>query len=99
MGGLATATATALSLAILWVATQTDVLTVASGAAGDQLRTLLSAATRGLLTTMFGDQMFAVIQRMGAVGITAGLAGVAVAAGGSIAGLRALATASSRRRV
>ncbi|MFI5230769.1 MAG: hypothetical protein ACHQWU_16990 [Gemmatimonadales bacterium] len=99
MGGLATATATVLSLAILWVATQTDVLTIASGAAGDQLRTLLSAATRALLSTMFGEQMFAVIQRTGALGISAGLAGVAVAAGGSIAGLRALSTVSSRRRV
>jgi hypothetical protein len=98
VGAIATATASVLSLAILWVATQTDVLTIATGAAGDQFRGLLSAATRGLLSTMFGDRMFAVIQRTGTVGLAAGLAGVAVAAGGSIAGLRALATASSRRR-
>ena len=78
--------------------TQTDVLTIATGAAGDQFRGLLSAAARGLLSTRFGDQMFAVIQRTGTVGLAAGLAGVVVAAGGSIVGLRALATASSRRR-
>src|SRR6185437_1509445 len=63
VGAIATATASVLSLAILWVATQTDVLTIATGAAGDQFRGLLSAATSGLLSTMFGDQMFAVIQR------------------------------------
>ena len=38
----ATATASVLTLAILWIATQTDVLTVASGAAGDQLRDLVT---------------------------------------------------------
>ncbi len=95
---IATATASVLSLAILWIATQTDVLTLASGAAGDQLRDLVSAATRALLTTMFGPQMFAFIQRSGTLGIAGALAGVAVAAGGSAVGLRALASASYRRR-
>lgn len=95
---IATATASVLSLAILWIATQTDVLTLASGAAGDQLRAVVAAGTRGLLTTMFGQQMFAFIQRSGTLGIAGALVGVAVAAGGSAAGLRALATASNRRR-
>ena len=36
VGGLATAVASVLTVAILWIATQTDVLVVASGAAGDR---------------------------------------------------------------
>ena len=42
--------------------------------------------------------MFAIIQRTGTFGIAAALLGLVAAAGGSIAGLRALAAASSRRR-
>ena len=98
LGGLATAVASVLTIAILWVSTQTDVLVVASGAAGDQVKGLFFDAGRAVLSTVFGDQMFAVIQSTGRVGIIAALLGMAAATGGSIAGLRALATASSRRR-
>jgi hypothetical protein len=42
--------------------------------------------------------MFAIIQSTGRIGILAALLGMAAATGGSIVGLRALATASSRRR-
>jgi hypothetical protein len=98
LGGLATAVASVLTIAILWVSTQTDVLVVASGAAGDQVRGLVFDAGRAILSTVFGDQMFAIIQSTGRVGILAALLGMAAVTGGSIAGLRALATASSRRR-
>ena len=56
-------------------------------------------AGRAILTTVFGDQMFTIIQRTGTVGIAAALLGLVAAAAGSAAGLRALAAASSRRRV
>lgn len=98
LGGLATAVASVLTVAILWVSTQTDVLVVASGAAGDQVKGLVNDAGRLVLSTVFGDQMFAIIQSTGRIGIAAALLGMAAATGGSIAGLRALATASSRRR-
>jgi hypothetical protein len=55
-------------------------------------------AGRDVLATVFGDQMFAIIQHTGTVGIAAALLGLAAAAGASIAGLRALAGVSSRRR-
>lgn len=90
--------ASVLTVSILWITTQTDVVALASGAAGDQVRGLFSEAGREVLSTVFGDQMFAMIQRTGALGITAALLGLAAAAGASIAGLRALAAASSRRR-
>jgi hypothetical protein len=98
VGGLATAVASVLTIAILWVSTQTDVLVVASGAAGDQVKGFIYDAGGAVLSTVFGDQMFAIIQSTGRIGIIAALLGMAAAMAGSVAGLRALATASSRRR-
>lgn len=98
VGALVTSFASVLTVAILWLTTQTDVLVVASGTAGEQARGLVFDAGRVVLATVFGDQMFAIIQRTGQLGIAAALLGLAAATGGSIAGLRALATASSRRR-
>jgi hypothetical protein len=98
VAGLGTAVAAVFTVMILWVATQTDVLQLVSGAAGDRMSGLVFDACRDVLSAVFGDQMFAVIQRTGALGIAAALLGLLAAAGGSIAGLRALAVASSRRR-
>jgi len=94
----ATSVASVITIGILWITTQTDVVALASGAAGDQVRGLFNDAGREVLTTVFGDQMFAIIQRTGTIGVAAALLGLAAAAGASIAGLRALAAASSRRR-
>lgn len=98
VSALATSAASVLTIAILWIATQSDVLALASGAAGDQVQNLVRETGRTVLTTVFGDQMFAAIQRTGTIGIAAALLGLAVVAAGSVAGLRALAIASSRRR-
>jgi hypothetical protein len=98
LGALATSVASLVTVMILWISTQTDVLVVASGAAGGQVKGLVYDAGRMVLATVFGDQMFAIIQSTGRLGIAAALLGLAAATGGSIAGLRALATASSRRR-
>jgi len=98
VAGLATSTAFVLTVAIIWVATQTDVLVLASSAAGDQMQNIVYTAGRDVLSTVFGDQMFALIQRTGTIGIAAALLGLVAAAGASVAGLRALAGISSRRR-
>ena len=98
VGALATSVASVLTIAILWITTQTDVLVVASGAAGDQMKGLVFQTGRLILSTVLGDQMFAMIQRTGTIGIAAALLGLVAATGGSVAGLRALAYASSRRR-
>jgi hypothetical protein len=98
VGALATSVGSILTVVILWISSQTDVLVVASGAAGDQVKGLVFDAGRIVLSTVFGDQMFTIIQSTGRIGIAAALLGLAAATGGSIAGLRALATASSRRR-
>jgi len=98
VAALATSAASLLTLAILWITTQTDVLVVASGVAGDEVRGVFYDVGRAVLSTVFGDQMFAMIQRTGTVGIGLALVGLLAATGGSIVGLRALATASTRRR-
>jgi len=95
---LATSAASIVTVVLLWIATQTDVVALATGVAGDQMRGLVYDAGREVLATVFGDQFFAIIQRTGNFGIAAALLGLVAAAGGSIAGLRALAAASSRRR-
>jgi hypothetical protein len=98
VGALAASAASVLTVAILWIMTQTDVVSVASGAAGDEVRGLVFEAGRQVLSTVFGEQAFAIIQRTGSVGVGAALLGLVAAAAGSVAGLRALAAASSRHR-
>lgn len=98
IGALATSMASLLTVAILWIATQTDALQFATGVAGDRARGVVFDVGRDVLATVFGDQMFSIIQHTGSLGIAAALLGLVAAAGGSIAGLRVLAVASSRRR-
>jgi hypothetical protein len=89
-----------MTVVILWIATQSSVVAMATGAAGDQMvRGLLFNAGHEVLATIFGDQVFGMIQQTGSLGIGVALLGLVAAAGGSVAGLRALAAASSRRRV
>jgi hypothetical protein len=98
VAALATSAASIMTVFILWIATQTDVVALATGVAGDQVRGVVYDAGRQVLATVFGEQFFAIIQRTGTFGIAVALLGLVAAAGGSIAGLRALAAASSRRR-
>jgi len=98
VAALATSAVSVLTVTILWIATQTDVLVLATSAAGDQLQNVVFTAGRDVLATVFGDQMFAIIQRTGTVGVAAALLGLAATATASIVGLRALAGVSSRRR-
>ena len=99
VAALATFAASVMTVTILWIAAQTNVLALASGAAGDQVRGFVYNAGHDVLATVFGDQFFAIIRQTGTLGIAAALLGLVAAAGGSIAGLRALAAVSSRRRV
>ena len=62
---LATSMASLLTVAILWIGSQADVVALASGAAGDRVQGLVLGVGREVLSTVFGDQMFAIIQRTG----------------------------------
>jgi hypothetical protein len=98
VAALATSAASVLTVVILWISTQSDVIALASGVAGGGIQQVFFDASRRILTTVFGDQMFAIIQKTGTVGIAAALLGMVAAAAGSAAGLSALAAASNRRR-
>jgi hypothetical protein len=98
VAGLATSVATLVTVAILWVATQTDALVLATGAAGSELRGVAMDAGRRALAAVFGEQALGLVQGAGRVGVVAALLVLALATAGSVAGFRALALASSRRR-
>ena len=96
--GLATAVASVLTVGILWIATQTDVLVFASGVAGSRAREILFESARELMLAVFGSQTLALASQAGAAGLlllVAGFLGVTAAATLS---LRRIALASSRRR-
>ncbi len=98
VAGLATSVASLVTIGILWVMTQTDALVLATGAAGDQLRSVAMDAGRTALAGIFGEQASRFVQSMGTAGIAAAVVVLVLATAGSLAGFRALALASSRRR-
>jgi len=96
--GLAASVASLLTVAILWIATQTDVLVFATGIAGSRLRELIVDGGRAALLVLFGPQTVALASQAGTAGLVllvGGFLGVATAA---TFGLRTIALASSRRR-
>ena len=96
--GLAASVASTLTLAILWIATQTDILVFASGIAGNRLRELIVDGGRDVLLALFGSQTVTLASQAGTAGLlllVGGFLGVTVAA---TFGLRTIAVASSRRR-
>jgi hypothetical protein len=98
VAGLATSVASLVTLAILWVATQTDALVLATGAAGNELRGVAMDAGQRAVAAIFGEQALRLVQGAGSLGIAVALGVLALATAGSVAGFRALALASSRRR-
>jgi hypothetical protein len=96
--GLATSVASVLTVGILWIATQTDVLVFAAGVAGERLRELVMNGGRDALLALFGSQTLALVNQAGTMGLillVGGFLGVTTAA---TFGLRTIALASSRRR-
>jgi hypothetical protein len=96
--GLAAAAASVLTVGILWIATQTDLLVFAMGVAGSRLRELLAGAGRDALVALFGPQTLALVSQAGLAGLTLLVGGFLGAATAATFGLRAIALASSRRR-
>ena len=96
--GFASAIAAVITVGMLWVATQTDILVFATSLAGSELRELVGGAARELVVTLFGDQTFVAIQQLGNTGLLLALLGLLGTATAAAFGLRAIAAASSRRR-
>ena len=85
-----------LTAAIFWVATQADLLAVAGGMAGNRVQGIFAGVLRDVLGALLGDQMLAAIQQSGLAGVGLAGAGFLVAAAGTFAGLRRLATVRQR---
>ena len=96
--GVAASVASVLTVAILWVASQTDLLVFATGIAGTRLREILMDGGRDAVLTLFGSQTVAVASQAGALGMAFLFGGFLVAAVTATFGLRSIAVASSRRR-
>jgi hypothetical protein len=98
VGGLAASVASVLTVGILWIATQTDLLVFATGIAGSRFRELIVNNGRDALLTLFGSQTVALVSQAGTIGLVLCFGGFIAIAAGTAVGLRSLAVASSRRR-
>jgi hypothetical protein len=94
---LLTSVAGMLTLALIWIASRGDAVLFASGVLSDRVRGLVVGAGRDLVLAVLGESAIATIQASGALGITLLVLGFIGAALGTVAGIRRLATASSRR--
>jgi hypothetical protein len=91
VAGAVTSVLAVLTIGMVWVAVQGDLLLVASGLAGDRLRTLVGGVVRDAAVAVFGEQMLIAVQQTGALGIALAMGGFVIAATGTVFGLRALA--------
>jgi hypothetical protein len=88
--------ASALTLAMVWLAAQGEAAVFISSLLGERLRGVVVTAARDLAVTLLGEQAFAAVQAMGAIGVSLLLGGFVIAAFGTVAGIRRLAVAGRR---
>jgi hypothetical protein len=86
-------TAGMLTLAMVWLATQGDAAVFITGLLGDRVRTAVLGAARDVALAVLGETALAALQTTGAIGVSLMLAGFLLAAVGTFAGIRRLATA------
>ncbi|MEO6527300.1 MAG: hypothetical protein ABIP93_11790 [Gemmatimonadaceae bacterium] len=94
---LATSVAGLLTAAMVWLASRGDAVVFATGLFSDRMRGVIVGAGRELVLSLLGESAVATIQSTGALGVTLLVLGFLAAALGTVAGIRHLATASSRR--
>lgn len=95
---MGTSVATVLTLGIVWLLSQTDLLVFATGVAASRLRLMWGSAIHEAATALFGDQVFAALQQSGPLAMALAVGGLVLAALLATLGLRAAALASARRR-
>lgn len=95
---LASSVAAVLTVGILWIATQTDILVFATSLAGSRLREIAVEGGRDALLTIFGSQTIALATQAGAVGMVLLFGGFLATVATATFGLQKMALASSRRR-
>ena len=86
----------ALTLAMVWLATQGDAAVFVTGLLGDRLRGMVVGAARDLAVSLLGESALAALQATGAIGVSLLLAGFVLTAFGTVAGIRRLAAAGRR---
>jgi hypothetical protein len=86
-------TAGLLTLTMVWLATQGDAAVFITGLLGDRVRTAVLGAARDVALAVLGETALAALQTTGAIGVSLLLAGFLLAAVGTFAGIRRLATA------
>ncbi|HEX4469877.1 MAG TPA: hypothetical protein VH080_10090 [Gemmatimonadaceae bacterium] len=95
---LASTVASVLTVGILWIATQTDILVFATSIAGTRLREMVMEGGRDALLSVFGSQTLALATQAGAVGMVLLFGGFLATVATAMFGLQRVALASSRRR-
>lgn len=91
-----TSVAGALTMTLIWLATQGDAVVFVSGLMGDRLRGVVVGAARDLAVALLGESALAALQATGAIGVSLLLAGFVLTAFGTVAGIRRLAAAGRR---
>ena len=94
---VATSVAGMLTVLMVWLASRGDAVLFATGILSDRMQGVVVGAARDLALSILGDSAVATIQASGALGVTLLVLGFLGAALGTVAGIRRLATASSRR--
>lgn len=89
--------ASIFTIAALWLVAQGSLVSFASAAAGDQLRTAVGVGARELLGGLFGEQVFTALAQSGMVGLGLMGGGFVAAALIALLGLRAVAAAGRRQ--
>lgn len=94
----ATVMAGLLTVATLWLLTETDLLLAGAGVATDRMATLISGAAREVALGVLGPEALAAIQQAGMTGLALTAAGFLLTAGLTWAGLRRVAATSHSHR-
>ncbi len=94
---VATSVAGMLTVLMVWLASRGDAVLFATGIVSDRMRGVVVGAARDLVLAVLGESAVATIQASGSLGVTLLVLGFLGAALGTVAGIRRLATASSRR--
>jgi hypothetical protein len=94
---IGTSVAGLLTLAMVWLASRGDAVVFATGLFSERMRGVIMGAGRDLVLSLLGESAVATIQSTGALGVTLLVLGFLGTAFGTVAGIRRLATASSRR--
>lgn len=81
----------------LWIATRGDLLAAFTGVVGEGARSAAARAAGDLVVALFGPQLIASVQQIGAIGIAFAAAGFLITSIATILGLRLIATSSRAR--